>query len=481
MALLRNVSRQRKTERGQTLALVAVSIIALLGMAALAIDVVSLYVARGQAERAADAAALAAAKVLADSGVTTDPNNSSASNPSVWTSACALAIIEGTNVASQNEVAGMSPTPSQVTVTFPNAPAADCSGPSTIFGINPQAQVVVQVSGIPTFFARIWNAATSTVKGTALAEAYNPSNSSSVPGVGQTVPIAPRCVKPLLLPNCDPDHGSPPPSCLSTGPSTTFINQSTGAITNPGLSSAGGVIGEQLTLIAACSPCSNPTLPAPIAGSYYPLSISSASSSSSSYVCSNCALPSDPPFQEDLECCNGLALQCGTPSSGQLPTVNTTDSPNNNEALNGAQCLIHGTSTSAAPLNCTPLTNQDCLDLLSAPPQMRILAGNTNPLIGAAPANVQAGDQVTTSSSMVTLALYDGVAAPQPGVGVNIIGYLQAFINYVDAGSAIHVTVINVSGCGGGAGNPPVSGVPVFGAGPPVPVRLISSSAAIGP
>jgi hypothetical protein len=92
-----------------------------------------------------------------------------------------------------------------------------------------------------------------------------------------------------------------------------------------------------------------------------------------------------------------------------------------------------------------------------------------------------AGDQITTSLSVVTLPLYNGVLPPTPGVPVIIIGYVQAFINYVDLSApgntpAIHVTVLNVSGCGAGA-----TGVPVFGAGPPVPVRLISSGSIIGP
>ncbi len=47
-------------------------------MAALAIDIVTLYAARSEIQRAADAAALAGAKAIADSGITTlllaDPN-----------------------------------------------------------------------------------------------------------------------------------------------------------------------------------------------------------------------------------------------------------------------------------------------------------------------------------------------------------------------------------------------------------------------
>src|ERR1700674_2686301 len=67
--------RPRPRERGQTIILVAVALVSLLAMAALAIDVVTLYVARSEMQRATDAAALAAAKAFVDSGITTDPTN----------------------------------------------------------------------------------------------------------------------------------------------------------------------------------------------------------------------------------------------------------------------------------------------------------------------------------------------------------------------------------------------------------------------
>jgi len=66
---------RRRGERGQTIVLVAISIVSLLAMAALAIDVVTLYVARTEIQRAADAAALAGAKGIADSGITTLPTS----------------------------------------------------------------------------------------------------------------------------------------------------------------------------------------------------------------------------------------------------------------------------------------------------------------------------------------------------------------------------------------------------------------------
>src|SRR5258708_16284174 len=64
-------------KEGQTIALVAVAILGFLAMAALAIDLTTLYVAHGEIQRAADAAALAGAKAFVDSGVTTSPSNTS--------------------------------------------------------------------------------------------------------------------------------------------------------------------------------------------------------------------------------------------------------------------------------------------------------------------------------------------------------------------------------------------------------------------
>ena len=48
-------------------------------MAALSIDVISLYLVKEEAQRAADAAALAAARVISISGLAGDPSNSTAS------------------------------------------------------------------------------------------------------------------------------------------------------------------------------------------------------------------------------------------------------------------------------------------------------------------------------------------------------------------------------------------------------------------
>src|SRR5713226_10259214 len=119
--------RRRPEERGQTIVLVAIALVSLLGMAALAIDVTTLYVARGEIQRAADAAALAGAKAFVDSGVTTNP-----SSPTLQNMATTMAGDFATAVLSQNKVAGATPqfingTPT-VSLTFSIAGSPNIAG-----------------------------------------------------------------------------------------------------------------------------------------------------------------------------------------------------------------------------------------------------------------------------------------------------------------------------------------------------------------
>ena len=78
---------------------------------------------------------------------------------------------------------------------------------SPTFPVNPKVTVTVQNANLPTFFARIWSRAALTVRATATAEAFKPSNLSGIGGA--VVPIAPRCVNPFLIPNCDPGPDGP--------------------------------------------------------------------------------------------------------------------------------------------------------------------------------------------------------------------------------------------------------------------------------
>src|ERR1700686_3360719 len=89
----------RRRERGITMILVAVAMTAIIAMAALSIDVITLYLAKEEAQRSADAAALAAARVLSVSGITgtADPGT----DPLSWANICG----GSTSVASQTALA----------------------------------------------------------------------------------------------------------------------------------------------------------------------------------------------------------------------------------------------------------------------------------------------------------------------------------------------------------------------------------------
>ena len=105
----KNISRSAATtNEGQTIILVAISLVSLLAMAALAIDIVTLYLARSEIQRAADAAALAGAKAIADSGITTflttDPKFTTVQS---WATTAATDQINA--VLQNNLVAGAAP------------------------------------------------------------------------------------------------------------------------------------------------------------------------------------------------------------------------------------------------------------------------------------------------------------------------------------------------------------------------------------
>ena len=168
--------------------LVAVFLLFVVGaMAAIAIDAVTLYTARSEAQLAADSAALAGARALANSGTTSNPADATlASHAEILASAIA------TQVATHNPVGGrVLNAGTEVVVSF-----------NFNDGTNPRVTVQTMRSDLPTFFARIWGSSALAVKASATAEAYNPSGA----GNGQ-VPVAPTCVKPWLLPNLDPTTG----------------------------------------------------------------------------------------------------------------------------------------------------------------------------------------------------------------------------------------------------------------------------------
>src|SRR4051794_33912416 len=163
--LIRRAQPQR--ERGVTMIFVALAMVAIISMAALSIDVITLYLAKQEAQRSADAAALAAGKVISLSGITGDPNNVSGN----WALICGpddgsngLATRAAKAVANQNLIAGgPSSNPSVLYSSGGTSPTPDCTALSaTGFGVNPVVTVQLTRAGLPTFFSRIWGNAGNT-------------------------------------------------------------------------------------------------------------------------------------------------------------------------------------------------------------------------------------------------------------------------------------------------------------------------------
>lgn len=456
---MKATTKGQSKEQGQTILMVAVSLFVIVGMAALAIDVVTLYNAHNQAQHAADAAALAGAKALVDSGLTSDP--------CLLDTAMQNAKDAATAVVAQNPIAGQAASPP--TFSFPNiGNAGSCGSPSTfgLFEVNPQITVTVQRTGLPTFFARIFSQQVASVSATATAEGYNPSDASAV--ATAAVPLSPRCGKPMIFPNCDPGNTSGGSICTGFG---TFVDKTTGAITRPGQSPT-GVIGEQFTFKAGCGAAANCNSPDPPTAhqagfngplpsiEYYPLALTA-----SVHSCRSCGSSSPSDFAENLACCGGAALQCG--STVPIDLLENPDSGSPSDSELGGECLIHETDSSTYNAACqTGARNtQDCLDTTVYP--FRLLAGSSSPYLGS---GVSEGDQVSTSDSVAAFPIYD--SNPPPPSPVTIVGFLQIFINRVeDPNTSVGFTgtVVNVAGCDTNL----TTGSPVQGGATMLPVRLI--------
>jgi hypothetical protein len=428
----------RKKEKGIILTLVAVFMLAVVGaMAALSIDVVTLYTARSEAQLAADAAALAGARMLANSGMTSDPTDVTlASNAETLASAVASQVAQSNQVGGRNLAAG------EVTVSFPNAGSLG-------FGTNPQVKVQVQRTDLPTFFARIWGSNQLMVKASATAEAYNPSGAAALGGI--VAPVAPSCVKPWVLPNMSPNGA------------LAIINSTTGAISDPAL------LGEDLTskpLEPVCTTCGVSTLVTPQAWKYYSEDLSGLPAAGALAACA----AGFNATQNSVAGCIQTPIACG--STVNLEKVHPNLRAQTADAVN---CLIHA-STSA--------TTADTVDLNSRPPlglPFHFLAGADNPLVQAGAISVNT--DVMVSDSIVTVPIYDdGTLSlpnpPAPTPPVPIVGFVQVFLSI--NGTAIPAAglnkgkmdamVINIAGCGTGA-----SGQPILGNGAsPVAVRLIT-------
>ncbi len=442
----------RKNERGITIILVAFSLLALLGMAALAIDVSTLYVAHGEAQRAADAAALAGARMFAFSGYTSvstpSPSTPAAADvcqTSAAPGADAAANRQAEAVAAQNLIAGQ--------------PAAVQSITCNTTAANPQITVTIQRTGLPTFFGRIWGGVANSVTATAMAEAYNPS--------GSTAPIQAQGVKPWLIPNCDPTTAGPG-DCALGG---RFVDNVTGAIQNNG-----SFVGKTITLThvaGAATPNVSTTLPF-LTLDYYranvPINPPAPVCPSTSAV--GCSQVGSDDYLDNIACASAYQFSCGQiVGAGQAVNVQT-GAGLGVETNEGTQCLIHATGQGTG-------FGQDVLTDVGNSPPVTIAGGdnNPNPLL-------QGITSISRSDSIVTLPIYHQAAGPNLCPGgctqtATIVGFLQVGITQnvpnatsppgAVANGKVEGIIMNVAGCNSGAGGTPVSGGGVS----PIPVRLI--------
>ncbi len=422
--------------------LVAVFMLFVVGaMAALAIDVVTLYGARSEAQLAADSAALAGARVLANSGMTSDTTGGLAP------AAEALATTVAKQVATSNDVGGRNLKPTEVNVSFND------TAPS--FATNPHVTVQVQRTDVPTFFARIWGSTQVTVGASATAEAYNPSPppAFATPGGGGP-PVAPICVKPWLLPNIDPTQ---------TNPSNPIFNPS-GAISNPGLVGQSWPNATNLKgLYAGCGDCSfsGGGITAPAPGAYYP-------GDPTYFPAPTQALPACSagfikPYQLAVAGCVQQPISCGSTALVNID-VGAYGPTRDLDTVDAVKCLIHYNAPG----------DSDSIDLTATPvPPFEFLGGNLNPVAGAV------GTDVLVSDSLVTIPVIN-YPPGTPFNPVQVIGFLQVFLNPQTGGALppplpgppqIPATIINMAGCGYSV----TTAQPILGNGSsPVPVRLIS-------
>jgi len=434
-------------ERGVTMVLVVLAMVGIIAMAALSIDVVTLFLAREEAQRAADAGALAAARVISISGLTGTAGPDSGVAP--WTTICggsaSVASVMAQAVAQQNSVGSSAAT---VTVSYSSGSGAtftDCTAVpgDDLLGVNPLVTVKVERDTMPTLFSRIWSRGAKSVSATATAEAFNPSNSGKFAGGGQVVPVTPRCVKPWIIPNQDPGNGG-----------LLVDNRRTGAIKNEGIWSGKGTgtVGEGFLLTnncgtgTDCSPANWATKPI-AAGYYIPALVNPPAS----------AVPScadDSNYQKAIGGCDqSTVYACGT-VNGSNADLTINPGLAGGDTSVATQCLIHQSGGAGG---------QDAQNV-GAPFPYPITAGSANPVVSA-------NQLITASNSIVTLPIYDDsvgtLAGTQPAI--TIVGFLQVFIDSVDAAGNLQVHVLNISGCGNDASttlSAPGSS--------PVPIRLIT-------
>jgi Flp pilus assembly protein TadG len=396
-------SRLRVNERGSALIMLAATMVTLLGVAGLAVDLVQFYAVRAEAQRAADAAALDGAQMLVSSGC------------AAATGGCVLggsqqaqAIQRVKDVAGQNYVAGetVQIQDADVTFSYPNPQ-------------EPEITVVVardaaHGNAVRTVFGKIFGVGTVNISASATAEGYNP------PGVA--------CIKPWILPNCDPNNSHNSPKTNPNCSNAPLLDPGSLTIVHPGPASSGGIFGEQVTLKAG-SPGS-----AAAPGQYYAVRMFVADGSS--FLCPDCAGSNGSNnggslYRTNISCCNPTPIACG------LLPISLETGALTGPTKQGVQCLINEQNSGA----------NGGQDILGNAYPLSITGGSNNPLTA-----LRGVTGLTQSSSIVTIPLYPGDTLSSGSSTVQVIGFLRVFITDISNQGDVHATILNISSCGSGGG-----------------------------
>ena len=279
---------------------------------------------------------------------------------------------------------------------------------------NPLITTVVNAT-LPTFFMKIFGVTSANISATATAEAYNPAGSTAG---GPT--LCASCLKPFLVPNCDPDHLVPKPGGNSSCPPSGVPGQNQDYFLNPpnyGINRTGaaptGVIGESWSLHTGGPTQSSPS-------QWYAIAFLGSQSKSA--------------WRANIASCNTDAIVCGT-------VLQTLNGKAVGPANQGTEALIHATGLGLGQ-------GQDTIDAAGV---MR--AGSNNPLVAAGV--MASGAQILQSDSLVTVPVYDGQVLVPRGSPVTVVGYLQMFITDVQHSGTddiISGIIRNVMSCGANVG-----------------------------
>jgi hypothetical protein len=423
------VRRSRRGERGVSFLLVVAGIFSILAMAALAVDVATLYAANSDAQKAADAAALAGAKIFvtssSTSGGSVDPNDVCTTGASTSPMANAAA----NAVAQANTVAGATAQITHIT----------CTGTTGTPAPNPRITVTVGRSDLPLFFARIFGTRVASVSASATAEAYNNSSAAN------TTKIQTGSVKPWFVENCAPGTGGSGNTPCT--PNYYFFQPTTNAI-----NTTSNYIGTLLrlkpfTVYPPGAASVNYYATAPPSGDLPDICPSTAQTS--------CTSVGPTPYINEIACANRYQVACGD----MLQVLNP--SPPTAQTIEGVECLIHASDVN---LN----QGQDDLTQSAGPaPPIQITAGANNPNTA-----IPAGSTVSQSDSIVTVPVFNYTADPCPGgtcTTEQVVGFLQLGIRDVVNSGTINTYIVNAVGCNAAGAGTPVSGGGVS----PIPVRLV--------